>query len=307
MKTPKIDHKRLYEINTSCDLVSYFGPWFSDPSEKRTILHSFRTSSPFEHVVINNFFSDHVAETLFRVYPTVDDNVWHKYFNPIEVKYAMDDLDKLPKELQDLFYILSTATVIQTFQAISRIEDLTFDPYLHGAGLHCHPRYGRLNIHLDYERHPVLKDKERRLNLIIFMTKDWDGSWGGQNELWDSPIGKERKMTPVGFNKAILFRTNNISWHGLPRPIQCPQGVFRKSIAYYYLSPLVSDKHCGQLGDNGTGYREKATFIRAEDQEDTEGLQQLLKIRTLRRITTDDIQRFTPDWDYTKIRNNPPS
>jgi Rps23 Pro-64 3,4-dihydroxylase Tpa1-like proline 4-hydroxylase len=39
-------------------------------------------------------------------------------------------------------------------------------------------------MHLDYEKHPY-SGKERRLNLIYFLNKEWDSNWGGELELCD--------------------------------------------------------------------------------------------------------------------------
>jgi hypothetical protein len=44
--------------------------------------------------------------------------------------------------------------------------------------------------------------------------------------------------SPVVFNTAIIFKTNEISWHGVPEIIKCPENEYRKSIAYYYVSDL---------------------------------------------------------------------
>jgi hypothetical protein len=38
------------------------------------------------------------------------------------------------------------------------------------------------------------------------------------------------------FNRAVLFDTTQNSWHGLPQAIDCPENVYRKSLAIYYLS-----------------------------------------------------------------------
>ena len=109
---------------------------------------------------------------IFKNYPNDFEN-WHKYYNPIEVKYANDNINNMDKSIKDLFYLLSTNQLIEIFSKITGINDLEYDPYLHGAGLHSHPKYGRLNIHLDYEKHIILKNKQRRLNIILFLTKDW--------------------------------------------------------------------------------------------------------------------------------------
>ena len=55
------------------------------------------------------------------------------------------------------------------------------------------------------------------------------------------------------FNSAIIFKTDEITWHGLPEKIMCPEGVFRKSLAYYYISPLI-EKVLTPLGINYSGY-----------------------------------------------------
>ena len=89
-------------------------------------------------------------------------------------------------DFSKLFYLLSTDNVTEIFSKISSIENLEYDPYLNGAGLHAHPRYGRLHMHLDYEKHPKLVNKERRLNIILFLTKDWKEEWNGDNQLWNN-------------------------------------------------------------------------------------------------------------------------
>ena len=38
------------------------------------------------------------------------------------------------------------------------------------------------------------------------------------------------------WNTAILFKTSDILYHGLPEPIKCPDNKYRKSIAIYYVS-----------------------------------------------------------------------
>ena len=100
----------------------------------------------------------------------------------------------------------------------------------------------------------------------------------------------------VKFNTAIIFKTNEISWHGLPEPIKCPEGELRKSIAYYYISPIVTGSKEDKFGNDGTGYRTKATYIKRPDDEYDERMEKLYKIRPLRLITQQDLNEIYPDW-----------
>ena len=42
---------------------------------------------------------------------------------------------------------------------------------------------------------------------------------------------------PPRLNHALIFNTTEDSYHGFPEPLQCPEGVTRKSLALYYYTP----------------------------------------------------------------------
>jgi hypothetical protein len=132
------------------------------------------------------------------------------------------------------------------------------------------------------------------------MSKDWKEEWNGQTELWDKDMKECRIKSPVIFNSAILFKTNDISWHGLPEIIKCPDDIYRKSIAYYYVSNLEKEKNNSKIGDDGTGYRTKATFIKRPSDPYDEKMEKLYKIRPFRRIEQTDMDEIWPEWKYNE-------
>jgi Rps23 Pro-64 3,4-dihydroxylase Tpa1-like proline 4-hydroxylase len=114
---------------------------------------------------------------------------------------------------------------------------------LHGAGYHIHKGGDHLNIHLDYSIHPKT-NLQRKFNLILYLTPNWDPKWGGGLELWshnyDTNQPKEKvKVVENIFRRAVIFDTTQHSWHGISEPINCPDNVFRKSIAMYYLTHVT--------------------------------------------------------------------
>jgi hypothetical protein len=280
----KIDLNYLEKINKD-DHSNKFGNWINNIVN---LSEEFLSGKPFENVVIDNFLNESYAEELYRLFPK-DRNDWHYYENPIEVKYAFDNINNLDSNIKDYFYYLSSEQITKKISEITNIPDLQYDEYLHGAGLHSHPRHGRLNVHLDYEKHPF-SGKERRINIIYFLTKNWNSElWNGLNELWDKEVSICVKKTDIIFNRAIIFKTNDISWHGLPEKILCPENVFRNSIAYYYVSLLNSQK-------NEDEYRKKAKFVKRPQDSYNKNMEELYNIRRYRRIEKTDMELLFPNW-----------
>lgn len=287
----KIEKKYLNSLNNLSNL-NYFGDWVNNLDK---INNEYKNAKPFEHIIIHNFLNIEYANLIYDKFPTNFDN-WHKYYNPIEIKYANDDINNMDENIKKLFYILSTDEILNIFSKISGVENLEYDPYLHGAGLHAHPRNGRLHMHLDYEKHPYI-DKERRLNLILYLSKNWNEEWNGQTELWNKDMTECVKKSPVIFNTAIMFKTNEISWHGLPEKIKCPKNIYRKSLAFYYITNIVTQKNDNKYGNDGSGYRTKATFVKRPHDPECEQMKKLYEIRPLRRIEKKDLQEIWPEWN----------
>lgn len=279
----KLEKKKLEKLNFENNKI--FGSWINNLEQ---LNKNFINALPYEHIVIDNFLNDEYISNIEKEFPENYDD-WFKYNNPLEVKYAYDNIRNLKKNTEFLFYILSSPQVINLFRKITGINNLNYDEYLHGAGIHAHPRDGKLAIHLDYEKHPI-SGKERRLNLILYLNKEWKEEWFGSTELWNQDVTECIFKSPIKFNSCLIFRTNDISWHGLPEPIQCPEGVFRKSLAYYYISPLESKGSINKIGGQEDGYRKKATYTLRPEDEKSDYLLRLIKIRSERRLNDDDLK-----------------
>jgi hypothetical protein len=128
------------------------------------------------------------------------------------------------------------------------------------------------------------------------LSKEWNPEWGSETQLWYKNMEECRIKSPVVFNNAIIFKTNNISWHGLPEIMTCPENITRKSFAYYYISPLTNGKSEDKYGNDGSGYRKKASFIKRPFDKFDWGMDELYKIRPLRLITSDDLVKYCPNW-----------
>ena len=278
---------------------NYFGNWIHNIDYYKEKFNTKLDGLDNRFVVIDNFLNDDIIKKIIETFPKVSNKDWFSYNNPLEVKYLNSNINTYPETLKNLYYILSTDYMVDIFSQITDIKDLEYDKTLYGSSIQSMPRYGRLNIHLDYEKHPILNNRERRLNIILYLNKSWKDNWNGNTELWDTNVQNCIVSQKVKYNTAIIFETNNTSWHGVPDKIMCPDNESRKTLAYYYISPLTkkSKNIKNKFGADHTGYRNKASFIKRPCDINIEKLEKFYKIRPTRRITKKDIQEIWPEWN----------
>jgi hypothetical protein len=90
-------------------------------------------------------------------------------------------------------------------------------------------------MHADFNKHRRF-GLDRRLNALLYLNKDWREDYGGHLELWNRDMTQcEAKILPV-YNRLAVFGTTDFTFHGHPNPLQCPEGMTRKSLALYYFT-----------------------------------------------------------------------
>lgn len=203
--------------------------------------------NPFGHIVVDNFLDEDLVNALYEEAMKVQENEdnWNQYNNPLEKKLSLSKWDQLPKNVYSFLLALGDAAVVKQIELLSGIYGLVPDAGLHGGGIHMHKKGGKLNLHQDYSIHPKL-GLQRRLNVIFYLGKEWDKSWGGGLELHEHNPETNRpkylvETVDYTWNRMVLFDTID-SWHGFPNPIMPPDDKYRLSLAYYYTSEPL-EKH----------------------------------------------------------------
>ena len=194
---------------------------------------AYATAFPFPHAMFDNFLPADLLEQALAVFPRPGDVTWHKFQAEKELKLAFDDLSRLPEVLRNLIQFLNGPTILQFLERLTGIEGLLPDPYLNGGGLHQLERGGFLKIHADFNK--IMRAKLlRRVNLLLYLNKDWKEEYDGHLELWNTDMTQRgARILPI-FNRCVVFNTTSDSYHGNPEPLTCPEGWTRKSIALYY-------------------------------------------------------------------------
>jgi Rps23 Pro-64 3,4-dihydroxylase Tpa1-like proline 4-hydroxylase len=235
--------------------------FFTKKLDSKELCDSFANAKPFPHVIIDDIFDNEALENLLSCYPKVQDKSWWQYDNPLEKKLAFNDLNQLDPIFSKFFNEANSHSVIKQLSKLSGLDNLIPDKTLRGGGLHQIVSGGKLDVHEDFNINLELK-AYRKLNLIVYLNKDWKESYRGELQLWNADMTIcEKSVLPI-FNRAVIFRTDMNSNHGHPDPLVCPPHVSRKSLATYYYTPLDSF-------DN-TEYRSTLYKKRPQDPDDKE-------------------------------------
>jgi Rps23 Pro-64 3,4-dihydroxylase Tpa1-like proline 4-hydroxylase len=209
---------------------------FASLNERLPIIQKdFQSKRPFRYTMFENFFNELLANKVHQSYPTIKDGQW-------DGTTYIDQKNKFQKNVfdegslfSDVFKELNSPAFLTWLETVTGISRLLPDEELFGGGLHQSIKGAFLNVHVDYNIHPKTKH-HRRLNVLVYMNKDWQDEYEGHLELWDMADGRKTmlaKYAPL-FNRCVIFETNEISYHGHPKPLKTPDNINRKSIATYY-------------------------------------------------------------------------
>lgn len=190
-------------------------------------------ADPYPHIAIDDFVSPSILEACLEDFPKAPDSD-SESFNRAQERFKTSyNPDHLSPRVRSFFYSLNSRPFISFLENMTGIKGLIPDPYYLGGGFHETKTGGHLDVHADFNYHPVMK-VERRLNLLIYLNKDWKREYGGSLEIWDQEMkGCVERVTP-DFGRCVVFSTNATSFHGHPDPINHPNGEPRRSIALYY-------------------------------------------------------------------------
>lgn len=195
----------------------------------------YQNNPPFPNIYLDEFFDETFLSSVLDEFPDLEkavDKIHYK--NPNENKLASNGRDSFKENTKKLVDYLNSETFMAFLQEMTGIkEPLIADPQYEGGGFHEIKKGGFLKLHVDFHKHRKL-NLDRRLNLLVYLNKDWEESYGGNFELWEKDMSKQVvKILPI-FNRMALFSTTGDSWHGHPDTLTCPDDRSRKSLALYY-------------------------------------------------------------------------
>src|SRR5437879_4294134 len=145
---------------------------------------SYATAKPFPHVAIDNFFDPLLLDLVLSEFPKPGQIKWRRFDNEREIKLASAAEAFFGPTTRLLLYHLNSITFLEFLSSVTGITNLIPDPCFDGGGLHQIEQGGKLAVHADFNKHPRY-GLDRRLNLLLYLNKDWREEYGGHLELWN--------------------------------------------------------------------------------------------------------------------------
>jgi hypothetical protein len=247
----------------------------------------FQAARPFRHLCLDGFLLPDLAEQALADFPAFDPALAINELGRAGGKAVNTRMAGISPFYRRLYDHLFSQDFLDTMSAITGIDGLIGDPTLYGGGTHENLHGQELDPHIDFN---YLHEgrAHRRVNLLIYLNKDWDSAWGGDIELHSDPRHPQDNRIAsyrVDFNRAVLFETNEHSWHGFPE-IRLPDGgqngMSRKCISIYL---YTRERPPGEIaGEHGTFYVQRPLPEQFRpghvlDQQDVQVLQRALRRR----------------------------
>lgn len=197
-------------------------------ANKEKYREQFLTAKPFPHIAVDGICDEVKLSTLYDNIPDIE-------VASADYVFAKNKFEKSKfKELGGLFEELYNDLTSERFKnwvAYITNEDIFIDSTFYGGGIHQGKKGSFLDMHADFNYHPLVENWYRNLNLLLYINKDWQESYGGHLQLEDGRTG-EKTAVAVPFNRLAIMHCRAYTLHGY-NPINFPEGKYRTSIAAY--------------------------------------------------------------------------
>ena len=201
------------------------------PGHAQSLRREYLNAKPWPHIVVEGIFPEGLLDSVAAECAGLDQARLIRSNDYRQIKQeASEGLGPATKHLLE---IVEGESFREFVSAVTGVADLLPDPMHKFAGAHRTPPGGFTKIHRDFEVHPT-SGLFHRVNLLVYLNRDWANSYGGSLELWPPDMSAIGRRIFPRFNTMVLWETHDATLHGLPDPVKCPLDRTRLSVACYY-------------------------------------------------------------------------
>ena len=188
---------------------------------------------------LDDLFPENIAREIVAVFPKYSEMILKKSLR--EDKYVAAQMNLYNPLLEEVIFAFQDKKIVDLIGSICHIENTIPDENLYAGGLSMMGKNQFLNPHLD-NSHDKDRERWRVLNLLYYVTPEWEEANGGNLELWPDGLKKEPITIHSKFNRLVVMATHNQSLHSVS-PVT--HNDFRCCVSNYYFSKtplLASDR-----------------------------------------------------------------
>lgn len=195
----------------------------------------FETKDRIPSSAVDQLLPAATAQAIYTAFPNTDKMLPLQDWR--ESKYVFMQMDQGHPLLAEIVYAFQDPRVVALIEEITGLSGLIPDERLYAGGISAMHRGGYLNPHLD-NSHGKDGQYYRVVNLLYYVSPDWQATDGGNLELWDQGVQQPCRTIAYEFNRLVIMVTHQTSWHSVS-PISPFVDLARRRccVNNYYFSP----------------------------------------------------------------------
>ncbi len=197
---------------------------------KAELKKEFNQTGRINSCFIDNLLPQEVAQEIYEAYPSPEEMALHKSLR--ENKRIAAQMDLYHPLLEEIVFAFQDERIVKVVEEITGLKEMIPDEHLYAGGISLMATGNFLNPHLD-NSHDNERENYRVLNLLYYVTPDWDINNGGNLELWDNGMGNPQRVIHSKFNRLVLMITNKTSIHSVSKVTALGK---RCCVSNYYFS-----------------------------------------------------------------------
>jgi len=187
-------------------------------------------SEPINHFVLDNLLPEEWTRSIRGAFPRPETMMLKRSLR--ELKFVAAQMNRYDPLLEEIVYAFQAPPIVQLVQAITGLRALEPDTLLYAGGISLMAPGHFLNPHVD-NSHDKRRERYRVLNLLYYVSPDWNDDKGGNLELWPQGPDGEPLTIVSRFNRLVVMVTHQASWHSVSRNVARED---RCCVSNYYFS-----------------------------------------------------------------------
>ena len=178
----------------------------------------FKSAKPFPHIILDNFLDESFFQNLDVDKIKTNKQKGLLFNTEIETNKWTSKNVELNEDISKIVNELYKTNFVKNLSKLSKIKDLFSTNVGNTALANYHEMYqsGFLGTHVDHSSEPNT-GLPHVLNIILYLSKNWDKKWGGETVLANDDGTKILKSIEYIPNRAVIFLHSPFTFHGVTK------------------------------------------------------------------------------------------